>query len=84
MFGADVEAVDVVHVAVEDLADHRQEPPCRIETFDRERRIDQRIVDDADAVRVGQADRTAELASLADPLEARHLAVPVQAVEPAK
>ncbi len=27
VFGADVEAVDVVHVAVEDLAHHRQEPP---------------------------------------------------------
>ncbi len=80
--GGHVEAVDVVQMTVVGLADHRQRPRRHSRGTTLDLGPDERVVDDPDAVRVGQADRPAEESRLADPLEAGQLAVAVEPMAP--
>jgi hypothetical protein len=84
MLPTDVEAVDVVEGPIEDLADDREEPPVLVDTIEAERRGDERVVDDADAVRVRQPDRP-----LSWPASCTHARpvispLPLRTCEPAK
>ena len=80
VLGPDVEAVDVVERAVPRLADHRQAPEHLAAVVLTHLGLDERVAHDADAVRVGEADRRGQAARLADPLEPGQLAVAVQAM----
>jgi hypothetical protein len=73
-----VEAVDVVEQAVPGLADDRKAPAVLSVTLLGGR--DEAIPDDADGVRVRQPDRRRQQPGVADPLEARQLAVAVDPV----
>ena len=80
VFGVDVESVDVVEPAVPGFGDHRQRPPV---TFHVWRAVfhlpgDDGVADYADAVRVGDHDRTVEKAGIFDPGGAGHLAIAVE------
>ena len=84
VLGLDVEAVDVVEMAVPGLGHDRQRPPVArgIGPAGMQAFGDHRIADHANAVRVGQHDRPLELARFVDPGRAGHLAVAVEG-EPA-
>jgi hypothetical protein len=80
---ADVHPVDVVEDAVVRLGDDRQAPPVSVGATGRPHLglvADQRIADDPDAVSVGDGDRAGERTALAQPLQAGHLAGPVERV----
>ena len=79
MLGAHVEPVDVVEEPVERLPDDRQRP-VGLGPIEPDRRGHERVTDDADAMRVRDRDGSRQLAGLADPFEARQLAVAVQPV----
>ena len=80
VLGPDVEAVDVVEDAVVRLPDDRQRPEVGVRPVGPHRVNQQRVVDDSHRVGVGDRDRAGQEAGLADPLEARQLAVAVEAV----
>jgi hypothetical protein len=73
-----VHPVDVVQEPVPRLADDGQAPEGPLLGPGVDLRRDERVADDADGVRVREADRRAKGAALADPLEPGQLAVAVQ------
>ena len=81
-----VHPVDVVQDAVVRLGDDGQAPPVAAGAAVGRPHLglvrDQRVAHDPDAVRVGDRDGAAQRAALAQPLQARHLAGPVQRVAP--
>ena len=79
----DVEAIDVVEQPVPRLAGDRQGPERRPERQRPDRGPDDPVVDDADAVGVGDPDEPGQQARLADPLETGQLAVAVEPWLPA-
>ncbi len=80
VLGPDVHAVDVVQRAVVGLPDDREAPERRPSLAAPHLVGDERVADDADAVRVRDRDRRREAPGLAHPLEPGHLAVAVQRV----
>jgi hypothetical protein len=80
VIGGDVHPVDVVERAVVGLRDDRERPEGTASAALRHVCGDQRIAHGPNRMRVGDPDRGGELAGLADPLEARHLAVAVERV----
>jgi hypothetical protein len=78
--GLHVHAADVVEHAVPRLRDDRKAPIARRRPVAFGVRPDERVPDDADAVRVREPDGGREHARLANPREPRHLAVAVQSM----
>jgi len=79
--GSDVLAVDVVEHPVPGLPDDRNAPEL-LALVGPAVHIGQRIADDPDAVGVGDPDRGREHPRLANPVDARELAVAVETVGP--
>src|SRR5688572_3358475 len=75
-----MEAVDVVQPAVPRFGHDWQRPGNFTAGAQTDLVGHQRLVDGADAVGVGQPDRRRQLAALADPFQAGHLAVAVEPV----
>ena len=75
-----VEPVDVVQPAIVGLAHDRQAPEGVVSVVPRDLVGDERVADDADAVRIGDRDRGGEHPGLSDPFQPGELSVPVQAM----
>src|SRR5688572_30632796 len=75
--------VDVVEHAVIGLCDDRHRPYVtvgKLACVVADHPFHRRMVSDSDAVRVGEADRAAEVSGILDPVRASHLAIPVERV----